>query len=112
MPPLPRSREGNESLESHCHGESMAGRRVSRQPEAGKPIHRDSSRGDFTATLLFTIIPTLLHQPAIPVCKDACGSSDALSLLDHAGISPLASRCHYAIVGMCGDKRDRYRKRK
>jgi hypothetical protein len=31
-PPLPRSREGNENPESHCHGETMMGRRMSRQP--------------------------------------------------------------------------------
>ena len=46
MPPLPRSREGNENPKSHCHERTMMGRRVSRRPEAGKPIHRGSSRGD------------------------------------------------------------------
>ena len=38
-PPLPRSREGNESRMSHCPETIGMGRLVSRAPEAGRPIH-------------------------------------------------------------------------
>ncbi len=45
-PPLPRSRNGNENPKCHCHESIMMGRRVSRPPEAGRPIHRRPSRGE------------------------------------------------------------------
>ena len=38
-PPLPRSREGNESRTSHCPDVVGMGRPVSRPPEAGRPVH-------------------------------------------------------------------------
>ena len=45
IPPLPRSREGNESPKSHSREGIARGRRASRRPEAGRPIHRKHSRG-------------------------------------------------------------------
>ena len=45
IPPLPRSREGNESPKSHSREGIVRGRRASRRPEAGRPIHRKHSRG-------------------------------------------------------------------
>jgi iron complex transport system permease protein len=45
IPPLPRSREGNESPKSHSREGIVRGRRASRRPEAGKPIHRKRTRG-------------------------------------------------------------------
>ena len=45
IPPLPRSREGNESPKSHSREGIARGRRASRRPEAGKPIHRKHTRG-------------------------------------------------------------------
>ena len=57
-PPLPRSREGNENPISHCHNVITTGRRVSRQPEAGKPIHQGYPRGRGRAQVLF---PTIFH---------------------------------------------------
>ena len=62
-PPLPRSREGNESPKRHCHEEIMMGRRVSRPPEAGRPIHLSSSRGEIYAPIIY------------PVFSDAVGFS-------------------------------------
>ncbi len=44
-PPLPRSREGNESPGCHSRRGIARGRRASRRPEAGKPIHREYTRG-------------------------------------------------------------------
>ena len=44
-PPLPRSREGNESPKCHSREGIVRGRRASRRPEAGRPIHRKHSRG-------------------------------------------------------------------
>jgi len=38
-PPLPRSRDGNESRMSHCSDAVGMGRQVSREPEAGRPVH-------------------------------------------------------------------------
>ena len=43
--PLPRSREGNESPECHSRDGIVRGRRVSRRPEAGRPVHLKHSRG-------------------------------------------------------------------
>jgi len=103
-PRCPAAVKGTKTSKSHCHEKCMTGRRVSRQPEAGKPIHRGSSRGIFTATLLFSIIPFLLYQPAVPVCKDAYGSFKSVSSTDHAGISQSASCCHDALAGVRGDK--------
>jgi iron complex transport system permease protein len=45
FPPLPRSREGNESPKSHFREGVARGRRASRRPEAGRPVHRKHSRG-------------------------------------------------------------------
>ena len=45
IPPLPRSREGNESPKRHSREGIVRGRRASRRPEAGRPIHRKHSRG-------------------------------------------------------------------
>ena len=55
-PPLPRSREGNENPKSHCHENYVTGRRVSRQPEAGKPIHHRSSRGGVLRLYYFSYL--------------------------------------------------------
>ncbi|MGC9977249.1 MAG: hypothetical protein ABSC57_11170 [Syntrophales bacterium] len=52
----------------------------------------------------FTIIPTPPNHPAIPVCKDACGSFKSARPPDHVVIPPLASRCHHAVAGVRGDK--------
>jgi len=52
-PRCPAAVKGTKTSKSHCHEKSMTGRRVSRQPEAGKPIHRGSSRGDFYGYITF-----------------------------------------------------------
>jgi len=62
MPPLPRSREGNESPSSHCHGSTMMGRRMSRQPEAGKPIHCRSSREGILLGSIVSPVAVLTFQ--------------------------------------------------
>ena len=47
IPPLPRSREGNESPKSHSREGIVRGRRASRRPEAGRPIHLELERIGF-----------------------------------------------------------------
>ena len=44
-PPLPRSREGNESPKQPLFRTIGMGRRVSRLPQAGKPIHLNFLEG-------------------------------------------------------------------
>ena len=60
MPPLPRSREGNENPKSHCHPQYVTGRRVSRQPEAGRPIHCNVLAGGKMLNYLF--LPIFIHS--------------------------------------------------
>ena len=47
IPPLPRSREGNESPKSHSRDGIVRGGRASRRPEAGKPVHLELERINF-----------------------------------------------------------------
>jgi hypothetical protein len=70
-PRCPAAVKGTKASKSHCHEKCMTGRRVSREPEAGKPIHRGSSRGDFYGYITFLnySIPALpARHPGLQRC--------------------------------------------
>jgi hypothetical protein len=63
-PRCPAAVKGTKTQKSHCHERNMMGRRVSRLPEAGKPVHRSSSRGECHVDIIFHTFP----NSNLPAC--------------------------------------------
>jgi len=108
MPPLPRSREGNESPKSHCHEIAW---REGGQVGGPKPENQSIAvprGGILTSTLLLTIVSSLLHRPAAFVCKDTCASSEFPGIVSRKFISQLSFRAQREIHVPNGERNLRY----